>query len=79
MKRLIRSLFSDELLQLFLFNKGFNLLFQVVTIGRVMTVVSVEAAILILRASVGISLQLSGVGQGFIVFNLHQDLIYRGH
>ena len=61
LKGLIRSLLSDELLQLPLFNKGFNLLFQVVTIGHVMTVVSVEAAILIPRASVGISLQLSGV------------------
>ena len=79
MKGLIRSLFSDELLQLFLFNKGFNLLFQVVTIGRVMTMVSVEAAILILRASVGISLQLSGVSQGLLVFDLHQNLIYRDY
>ena len=72
------SLLFDELLQLPLFNKGFNLLFQVVTIGRVMTVVSVEATILILRAFVGISLQLSEVSQGLLIFDLYQNLIYWG-
>ena len=71
LRGLIRSLLSDEPLQLSLFNKGFNLLFQIIKIGRVMTVVPVEAAILILRASVGISLQLLRVSQGFLVFNLH--------
>ena len=60
LRGLIRSLLSDETLQLPLFNKGFNLLFQVVTVGYVMTVVLVEAAILIFLASVGISLQLYG-------------------
>ena len=71
LRRLIRSLLSDEPLQLSLFNKGFNLLFQIVTVGCVMTVVSVEVAILILREFVGISLQLLEVSQGFLVFNLH--------
>ena len=47
------------------------MLFQVIIVGCVMTVVSVEAAILILRASVGISLQLPGVSQGFLIFDLH--------
>ena len=47
------------------------MLFQIVTIDRVMAVIPMEAAILILRASVGISLQLSGVGQDFLVFNLY--------
>ena len=61
LRGLIHSLLSDELLQLPLFNKGFNLLFQVVTIGRVMTAVSVEMAILIPQASVGIPFQLSEV------------------
>ena len=56
LRGLIRSLISDELLQLPLFNKGFNLLFQVVTIGRVVTVVSVEVVILIPRVFVWISL-----------------------
>ena len=76
LRGLIRSLLSDELLQLLLFNKGFNLLFQVVTIGHVMTVVSVEAAIFILQVFVGISLKLFGVSQGLLVFDLHQNLIY---
>ena len=61
LRGLIRSLLSDELLQLPLFNKGFNLLLQIITIDCVMTMVLVEAAILIPRASVGISLQLVGV------------------
>ena len=61
LRGLIHSLLSDKFLQLPLFNKGFNLLFQVVTIGRVMTVVSVKAAIFVPRAPIGISLQLSGV------------------
>ena len=56
LRGLIRSLISDEVLQLPLFNKGFNLLFQVVTIGRVVTVVSVEVVILIPRVFVWISL-----------------------
>ena len=53
-------------------------MFQVVIVSYVMTVVSMEAAILILRASVGISLQLSRVSQGFLVFDLQQNLIYQG-
>ena len=71
LKELIRSLLSDEPLQFSLFNKGFNLLFQIVTIGCVMTVVPVEAVILILRASVRIFLLLPRVSQGFLVFDLH--------
>ena len=47
LRGLIRSLLSDELLQLPLFNKGFNLLLQIITIGCVVTVVSVEVAILV--------------------------------
>ena len=47
LKGLICSLLSNEFLQLPLFNKGFNLLFQVVTIGRVMTVVMVKAVIFV--------------------------------
>ena len=78
LRELIRSLLSDKPLQLSLFNEGFNMLFQVVTVGRVMTVVLVEAAILIFRAPVGIFLQLPGVSQGFLIFDLHHNLIYRG-
>ena len=79
LRGLIHSPLSDEFLQLCLFNKGFNLLFQVITIGRVMTVVSVKAAILVPRAPVGISLQLFGVSYGLFVFDLHQNLINRGN
>ena len=61
LRGLIHSLLSDEFLQLLLFNKGFNLLFQVVKIGRVMAMISVKAAILVPRASVGVPFQLSGV------------------
>ena len=61
LRELIHSLIFYEFLQLPLFNKGFNLLFQVVTIDRVMTMVSVKAAILVPRVSVGIPLQLSRV------------------
>ena len=61
LRGLIRFLLSDELLQLPLFNKGFNLLFQIIKIDRVVTVVSMESVILIPQASVRISLQLVGV------------------
>ena len=71
LRGLIRSLISDKVLQLPLFNKGFNLLFQVVTVSRVMTMVSVEAEILIFQAPIGISLQILGVSQGFLVFDPH--------
>ena len=44
--RWVRPLFADEPLQLSLPDKGFNLLFQVVTINCVMAVITVEAAVL---------------------------------
>ena len=47
LRGLIHSLLPDEFLQLPLFNKSFNLLFQVVTIGCVMTVISMKMAILV--------------------------------
>ena len=47
LKGLIHFLLPNEFLQLPLLNKGFNLLFQVVTISRVMTMVSVKAVILV--------------------------------
>ena len=78
LRGLICPLFSDEPLQLPLFYEGLDLLLQIVTIGCVMAVVSMEAAILILRAPIWVPLQLSGVGQGFLILDLHQDLVYRG-
>ena len=44
-----------------------------------MTVVTVEAAIFIPRSPVGISLQLSGVGKGLIVLDLHHYLVYQSN
>ena len=64
-------------MQLPLLDKGLDLLFYVVTISRVMTMVPVEVAIFVPRSPIGISLQLSGVSQGLLVFDLHQDLVYQ--
>ena len=55
----IRSLFANKSLQFSLFDKGFNLLFQVIAIGHVVTMVTVEVAIFISRSFVRITLQLS--------------------
>ena len=54
--RWIRSLLTDELLQLSLPNESFNLLFQVIEVGFVMTVITVEAAVLVPRPFIRVSL-----------------------
>ena len=74
----VQSLFTDELLQLSLLDKGFNLFLQVVIVGRVMAVVAVESAILVSRPLIKVSLQLSWKGQGSFILNLYQDLVDRG-
>ena len=43
----IRSLLTDKLLQLSFSDKGLDLLLEVITISRVMTMVTVEASILV--------------------------------
>ena len=43
----IHSLLVEKLLQLSFFDKGLDLLLEVITISRVMTMVTVEAAILV--------------------------------
>ena len=43
----IRSLLADKLLQLSFSDKGLDLLLEVITISRVMTMVTVEASILV--------------------------------
>ena len=53
--RWVRSLLIDEPLQLSLPDESFNLLLQVIVIGCVMTVVSVEAAVLVSRPLIRIS------------------------
>ena len=77
--RRVRSLLTNEPLQLSLPYKSFNLLLQVLAVDSVMTMVTVEATILIPRSFIGISLQLVGECQGSFVFNLHQDLIDWGN
>ena len=67
----IYSLLADELLQLSLSDKGFHLLLQVVAIGCVVTMVTVEAVIFVPRSFVRITLQLSRKRQGPFVLNLH--------
>ena len=51
------------------------MLLQVVAVGFVMTMVTVEAAILVSRPLIRISLQLAKKGQGSFVLDLHQDLV----
>ena len=68
---LIRSPLVDELLQLPLSDKGFDLLLQVVAIDRVVAVVTMKAAIFVSGPFAGITLQLSWERQGPFVLNLH--------
>ena len=77
--RWIRSLLVDESLQLSLLDKGINLFLQVIAVSGVMAVITVEAAILVSRPFIRISLQLAKKGQGSFVFNLHQDLVNLGN
>ena len=44
----IRFLLANELLQFSLFDKGLNLLLEVIAISRIVTMVAVETAILVL-------------------------------
>ena len=67
----VRPLLADEPLQLSLSDKSFYLLLQVVAIGCVIVVVMVEAAVLVLRPLIWISLQLAEKCQGPFVFDLH--------
>ena len=66
--------FVDESLQFSLSNKGFNLLLQVITLRCVVIVVLMKMTIPFTR----ISLQLVGPCQGYIILDLHQDLIDKG-
>ena len=74
----IRSFFSNEPLQLSLPNESFYLLLQVVAISCVMTMITVEMAVLVSRSLLRISVQLTKRGQGSFVLDLHQDLVDRG-
>ena len=72
------SFLADEPLQLSLSDESFYLLHQVVTVGCVMTVVMVEAAVLVSRPFIRISLQLARKCHGSFILDLHQDLVDRG-
>ena len=52
----IRVLLANKLLQFSLFDKGFNLLLEVIAISRIVTMVAVETVILIPGTFVGITL-----------------------
>ena len=66
---------SKEIFQLSLSYKIFNLLIQMVTFVRVVPIVSMEAAILVPIALVGVSLHFLRPFQGRIVLDLHKDLL----
>ena len=74
----IHFLLAKELLQFSLSDKGLDLLLQVIAISCIVTMVTVEAAILIPGTFVGITLQLSRERQSLFILDLHKDLIYRG-
>ena len=73
--RWVCSLPADKPLQLSLHDESFNLLLQVVVVGCVMTVVTVEMTVLVYRPLIKISLQHTKKGQGSFVLDLHQDLV----
>ena len=68
---------ANEPLQLSLSDKSFYLLLQIIAVGYVMTVITVEAAILVSRPFIETSFQRAGKCQGSFVFDVHQDLVDR--
>ena len=71
----IRPFLADEFLQFSFSNEGLNLLFQIVAIRSIVTVVTVETAILISGLLGWIALQLPWKHQGSFVLDLHQYLV----
>ena len=69
---------SNEVPQLSLSNEILNLLFQVITLVRVMPMISMEAIVFILIVLVRISFHLLWPLQGRIILNLHEHLIEWG-
>ena len=70
--------FIDEPLQLFLLDKSFYLLLQVIAVGCIVTVITVEMTIFVFGRLAKVSLQLAKERQGSFIFDLHQDLINWG-
>ena len=71
----IRPFLADEFLQFSFSNEGLNLLFQIVAIRSIVTVVTVETAILVSGSLGWIALQLPWKHQGSFVLDLHQYLV----
>lgn len=71
----IRPFLADELLQFSFSDEGLNLMFQIVAIRSVVTVVTVETAILVSGSLGWIALQLPWKRQGSFVLDLHQYLV----
>ena len=71
----IRPFLTDEFLQFSFSDEGLNLLFQIVAIRSVVTVVTVETAILVSGSLGWIDLQLPWKRQGPFVLDLHQYLV----
>ena len=69
---------SNEMPQLSLSNEILNLLLQVITLVRVMPMISMEVIVFILIALVRISFHLLWPLQGRIILNLHEHLIEWG-
>ena len=69
---------SKEIFQLILLNENFNLLLQVVTLIRIMFVVSVKTIVLAFVSVARISFHLLWPFEGQVIFNLHQHLVKWG-
>ena len=67
----IDSFLVDEPLKLPLSNEDLNLLLQIVTVGYVMPMITVEMTILVPWSLTRIPLQLTRESQGSFIFNLH--------
>ena len=66
---------SNEIPKLSLSNEILNLLFQVITLVRVMPMISMEVIVFILIVLVRISFHLLWSLQGRIIHDLHKHLI----
>ena len=71
----IRPLLADEFLQFPFSDEGLNLLLQFIAIRNIMTVVTVETAVLVSGSLGWIALQLPWKRQGPLVLDLHQYLV----
>ena len=71
----IRPFFADKFLQFSFSDEGLNLLFKIVAIRSVVTMVTVETAVLVSGLLGWIALQLPWKRQGPFILDLHQYLV----